>query len=162
MKRILAALVVVAMFVLPSAARADVRNHRAAHVTFWVPDNWSATGDEATQLQISDPKGEVSLLLLLQDHHDMKAAANAIDALINKLATDVKASAPKQVSINGMDGTVVDATGRAMGKRVELSVLVLKTPGDRYLMIFGVLESDHKNAHQAELEKIIASLKPVR
>jgi hypothetical protein len=162
MKRFVLALFVTAMVFVPSVARAGVRNHRAAHVSFWVPDNWSATGDEATQLQIADPKGEVSLLFLLQDHHDMKSAANAIDALINKLATDVKASAPKQVTVNGMDGTVVDATGRAMGKRVELSVLVLKTPGDRYLMVFGVLESDHKRAHQDELEKIIGSLKPVR
>ncbi len=161
MKRALSAFVIATLFV-SATALAGVRDHRSAHVTFWIPDAWSVDGDDATQLTASDPKGEVALLFVLEDAHDMKAAMAAIDATIARLATDVKMGSAQKVDINGMEGSVVDATGKADGKKVELSVLIVKTPGDKYLMIFGVLESKHKKAHEAEVQKILASLKPAR
>jgi hypothetical protein len=162
MKRILATFFIITSCFLSGSAFAGIRNHKAAHVSFWVPDTWSFEGDEQSQLQVSDPKGEVALLLMLQDYEDMKAAATAIGDQVTRIATDVKMGEAQNITINGMEGVVVDATGKAEGKRVELSVLILKTPANKYLMIFGVLETEHKHAHEPELKKILASLKPVR
>ncbi|HUJ62573.1 MAG TPA: hypothetical protein VLX92_28925 [Kofleriaceae bacterium] len=161
MKRVLAAFVVIAT-AFGTAAVAGNHNHRAAHVVFWVPDSWSIEGDDASQLTVADPRGEVALLFVLKDHHDMKAAIATIDDTIATIATDVKVGAQRAVNINGMEGVAVDGTGRAGGKHVELSVLIVRTPANKYLMIFGVLESAHKHDHDAELAKMLASLRPVR
>jgi hypothetical protein len=138
-----------------------VRTDRAAHVLYWLPDNWSVQGDEANQLTASDPKGEVALLFMLRNHKNMQAAAATIDEIVGTLASDVKMGQAQRVAINGMEGSVVDATGTTEGKRVELSVLILKTPGNKFLMIFGVLESAHKRAHESDVKKILASLSPL-
>jgi hypothetical protein len=145
-----------------TSAFAGTWTHRSGHVSFWIPDNWKLDGDEQTQLTATDPNGEVALAFFLHGHKSMSAAIAAIDETIANVATDVKTGAPQTVEINGMEGSVVDGSGVAFGKRVEISVLILKTPGNKYLMIFGVLESAHKLAHSSELKQILASLKPVR
>jgi len=161
MKSILAALVVIsALFSIPPAF-ADTKTHKASQISFWVPDAWSVESLDGDQLALKDPKDQVGLLLFAIDAKDAKNALAALDQTINKLVTDVKMSgSPKKVSINGMEASVVDGTGKADGKAVELSVLLVKTPTKKFLAIFGALEASKKKAHEADLRKILASLKP--
>jgi predicted Zn-dependent protease len=162
MKKLLATLVVVAaVFVVVPAARADTRTHKAAHVTFWIPDGWSVHEEDAL-ITASDPKDEVGLLFLLRGHKDMKAALAGLDDAIAQIATEVKAGTPQKIELNGMEGVVVDGTGKAEGRPVDLSVVILKTPGDKFLIVLGAIDSRHKRAHDGELKKIVASMKPVR
>jgi hypothetical protein len=161
MKRIILAFCLVAAAIATPAV-AGTRDHRSAHVTFWLPDNWTVEGEEANQLTASDPKGEVALMFMLNDRKDMKAAITALDDVIAKVATDVKMGAPQKVDINGMEASVVDATGKADGKRVELSVMIVKAPRGKFLLVFGMLESRVKKTHEAVLTKILTSLKPAK
>ena len=133
MKKLLTALVVVAavFVVVPGAARADTRTHKAAHVTFWIPDGWSVHEDDA-MIAASDSKDEVGLLFLLRGFKDMKAALAGLDEAIAQIATEVKAGTPQKIELNGMEGVVVDGTGKAEGRPVDLSVVILKTPGDKF------------------------------
>ncbi|HEU0029129.1 MAG TPA: hypothetical protein VFQ53_00760 [Kofleriaceae bacterium] len=162
MKKILSILVLASLCLLAGPSFAGTKTHRASQIQFWVPDNWQVEGEDRDQLQASDPKGEVSLLFMVRDAKDMKAALAAIDDTIAKVATDVKAGTPEKITLNGMEAVVVDATGKAEGKPVELSVLLVKTPAKKYLTVFGVLEADHKKAHEANLTKILQSLQPTK
>lgn len=163
MKHLLLSLAVLLVCAVATPATAGTRNHQGAHVTFWIPDSWSVEGsggDEGKQLTASDPKGEVALLFQLNDRKDMKAALAALDGVIAQVATDVKMGAPQKIDLNGMEASVVDAKGTAGGKPVELSVLIVKAPGKKFLLVFGVVETARKKAHEAELTKILMSLKP--
>jgi len=164
MKRIFSALCLVSMLWIASPAFADTKTHKASQVSFWLPDNWTLEGEDKDQLQASDPKGQVSLLFMVSaDAKDMKTAVAALDATIAKVATDVKLIAPaKKVTLNGMETAVVDATGKADGKAVELSILIIKTPSKKFLTIFGILEADQKKVHEASLRKIVESIKPMK
>lgn len=163
MKLILSALCLVSMLLVLTPAYAETKTHKPSQVSFWVPDDWTVEGEDQDQLQASDPNGQASLLFMVRDAKDMKAALAAIDQTIAKVATDVKPSGPAtKVNINGMETSVIDATGKMDGKAVELSILIIKTPAKKFLTIFGVLEADQKKTHEANLRKIIASLKPVK
>jgi hypothetical protein len=162
MKKVLVALFVAATAISTGQAQAGVHTDKSAHVLWWLPDNWSVQGDSTNTLTASDPKGEVALLFMLRNHKDMKAASAVIDETVGTLATDVKMGQAQHIEINGMEGSVVDATGMAEGKRVELSVLILKVPGNKFLTIFGVLESAHKKAHESDVKKVLQSLSPLK
>jgi hypothetical protein len=155
-------LTVLFLLLVSTAAFADTKTHKASQISFWVPDSWTVEGEDKDQLQASDPKGEVALLFLVRDAKDMKAALAAIDKIIATLATDVKIGSAKKIELNGMEGSVVDATGKASGKAVELSVLIIKTPTGKYLTVLGVVEADKRKRHEPDLRKILASLAPMK
>lgn len=162
MKRIMTATFLISMMFLGVAA-AGTKTHKAAQIEFWVPDNWTLEGEEADQLTVSDPKGQVGLLFFVKDGKDIKAALAALDELIAKIATDVKmVGKPQKTTLNGLEAVVVDGTAKAEGKRVELSILVVKTPTGKYLAVFGVLEPAVKKKHEANLVKILGSLKKAK
>jgi hypothetical protein len=161
MKRIIIT-VLLSLFVTTGAAAADTKVHRASQIQFWLPDSWTVEGEEADQLEASDPKGQVALLFMIRDAKDMKGALATIDEAINQLAKNVKSGKPKKVDINGMEASVVDATGKVDGKPVELSVLVVKTPANKFLTVFGVIEVSAKKRHEADLVKILQSLRPAK
>lgn len=161
MKRIMTAVFLVAMMF--GIAAADTKTHKAAQIQFWVPDTWTVEGEDKDQLTVSDPKGQVGLLFLVRDGKDIKAALAALDDVIAKIATDVKmVGKPQKTTLNGLEAVVVDGTAKADGKPVELSILVVKTPNGKYLAVFGVLEPAVKKTHEANLVKILASLKAAK
>ncbi|MEO8703834.1 MAG: hypothetical protein ABI867_27535 [Kofleriaceae bacterium] len=149
-----------ALFAATGTAAADTKVHRASQIQFWVPDTWTVEGEDKDQLTVSDPKGQVGLLFMVRDAKDIKAALASLDESIEQMATDVKiVGKPQKTTINGLETVIVDGTGNADGKKVELSVMVVKTPSGKYLAIFGVLEPAVKKKHEANLVKILASLK---
>ena len=162
MKRIFTILALATLLFVAGPAAAGTKTHKASSVTFWIPDNWTVEDQDHDGLQVSDPKGQVSLMFLLKEAKDTKAALAAIDEMIEEHATDVKAGKPQKTTLNGMETVVVDATGTIEGKPVELSVMIVKTLTGKYLTVFGVLEASVKKKHEANLVKILASLKPVK
>jgi hypothetical protein len=162
MKRLLTTLLLTAMLLVSASAFADTKKHNSAKVSFWIPDNWTIEGEDNDQLQASDPKGEVALLFMVRKAKDMDGALASLDEVMAAAATDIKAGAPEKIKINGMDATVVDATGKVGGVAVGLSVVVLKTPAKKFLIILGVIQSDKLKTHEANLTKILGSLKPMK
>jgi hypothetical protein len=159
MPRILLALSF-ALSIFAGTAAADTKIHRASQIQFWIPDSWTVEGEDKDQLTVSDPKGQVGLLFMVRDAKDIKAALASLDEAIDQLAKDVKlVGKPQKTTINGLETVIVDGTGKAEGKPVELSVMVVKTPSGKYLAIFGVLEPVAKKKHEANLVKILGSLK---
>jgi predicted Zn-dependent protease len=159
MRRLLSALTLAVMLLASSAVFAGTLLHKPSGLQFWVPDDWK-TEDAGAQLTTTDAKEEVALLFSVSEAKDVKAALAAIDKVIAEQATDVKAGAPKKTTLNGMEASVVDATGKIEGKNVELSVLVVKTPSKKFLTVLGVLEAAKHKTHEANLVKILASIKP--
>jgi hypothetical protein len=160
MKRTILILSLASLFFAVGPAAADTKIHRASQVQFWVPDNWTVEGEDKDQLTVADPKGQVGLLFMVRDAKDIKAALASLDESIDEMATDVKiVGKPQKTTINGLETVIVDGTGKAEGKPVELSVMVVKTPSGKYLAIFGVLEPAVKKKHEANLVKILGSLK---
>lgn len=158
MKRIILA-VLVSLVATLGTASAGTKTHRQTSVQFWIPDGWKVE-ESPEMLSATDPKEQVALLFMVRDGKDTKAALAGIDEFIAKFATDVKSQAPEKVTINGMEGVAIDGTGKAEGKAIELSIVLLKTPSGKVLTIFGMIEASAKAAHEANLVKIIQSLKP--
>jgi predicted Zn-dependent protease len=163
MRSILASIAVLVALLVTHPASADTMTHKASHISFWVPEGWSVENHEGDALALKDAKDEVGLLLFAVDARDLKGAMAALDQTIDKTVTDVKMSGPaKKVTINGMEASVADGAGKVDGKPVELSVLLVKTPANKFLAIFGAIETSKKKAHEADLRKILASLKPAK
>jgi len=161
MKRIISLFLLIGLAAVATPALADTKTHDRSRVSFWVPDDWTISGEDRDQFEVVDPADQVALLFAVREGKDIKAALAAIDKTIATMATDVKAGPARKVSLNGMEASVIDATGKVEGKPVELSVLIIKTPAKHYLTVLGVLETQHKKAHEANLKKIVASFKPV-
>jgi hypothetical protein len=162
LKRLLSSVVLTAMLLVSASAFADTKKHASAKVSFWIPDTWAIEGEDKDQLTASDPKGEVALLFMVRKAKDMKAALAVLDEVLASAATDITAGEPQKTKINGMEASIVDATGKVEGVPVGLSVVVIKTPAKKFLIILGVVQSDKLAAHEATLEKIVTSLKPVK
>jgi hypothetical protein len=119
-------------------------------------------GEGRDDISVSDPAGEVGLMFLVRKAKDLDAALADLDDLLAEWATNVTAGEPEYIKHNGMDAIVVDATGRIDGVAAHISVLVVKTPSKKFLILLGIVEATKLDAHEATLTKIIGSLKPAK
>ena len=157
-----AAVIVTTMLLVTASAFAGTKTHKSAKVSFWLPDEWKVVEEKANLIAVTDKKEEVGLLFMVARAKDMKSVANEIDKVLADTAEDIETQPAENVTINGMDGSLVDATGTVDGKPVGISVLVIKTPAKKFLMVLGMVQSDKLARHEANLERIFQSLKPLR
>jgi hypothetical protein len=162
MKRLLTALVLAAVLAVSGTAFAGTKTHSGAKVSFWIPDKWTIEGEGRNDITVSDPKGEVGLMFLVRKAKDLDGALADLDDLLADTATNVTAGEPEYITHNGMDAVVVDATGRIDGVAAHISVMIVKTPAKKFLILLGVVEATKLDAHEANLTKILASLKPLK
>jgi predicted Zn-dependent protease len=151
-----------ALLALASTASANTWVHEDAQVSIWVPNKWKMDKDGPV-VTISDPREEVALVFFTLPARDLTAALESLDEELEKFVKNIRVSGdPQEATINGMPAVTIDATGRVDGKRVELSIAVLRTPSRKALVILGVAESAKLRRHERTLTRIITSLKPAR
>jgi 3D (Asp-Asp-Asp) domain-containing protein len=133
-----------------------------ANVEVWYPDKWNISKDQTT-VTITDPADEAALMFLTIPGEKLDEALNALDAQIAKIATDVAVTGkPSEQTINGMKVVVVDAKGKVKGKKVDISAALVLRPNKKLMLMFGMVESSKLKKHEADLVKVVGSLKPAR
>jgi hypothetical protein len=160
MKRLMTALVLAAVLAVSGTAFAGNKTHSSAKVSFWIPDKWAIEGEGRDDITVSDPAGEVGLMFMVRKAKDLDAALADLDELLADTATNITAGEPEYITHNGMDAVVVDATGRIEGVAMHMSVMVIKTPAKKFLILVGVVEATKLSTHEATLVKILNSVKP--
>jgi hypothetical protein len=161
MKRIVVFLVAVGLLAaLPGAALARNFTYKQAGAKLWFPDSWDIA-DEGGVVLIADPKEEVGLVLFTLDAKDLEKALGKLESELAKYVDGMKATGdPEEAKLNGMPAVMIDGTGKVDGKKVELSIVVIKTPNKKALVILGIAQSAKLKKHERTLAKILGSVKP--
>jgi hypothetical protein len=116
---------------------------------------------QAGMLVISDPAEEVVLAFTTVSAKNLEDAveqmAESLDGFVQnaELVTD-----GEEVKINGMSGHLLELRGTAGGKKVEVSVALIRRPNNQFLVLLGIVESSKLKKHEPTLGKIINSMKP--
>jgi hypothetical protein len=159
---LLSALLLLSLFAAP-IAHADTRVHQKAKIQLWVPDHWDVEDGDDDMLLLSEPGGEAAVVFLVLKAKDLETALGAIDKEISKFVTDVQVQGePEEMDVNGMPAVVIDAKGKVEGKKVDLGLMVVKTPAGKALLVLAMCESSKMKKHEAVFLKVMKSLKPAK
>lgn len=132
--------------------------HPESGVSVDIPNNWKVSGD-ANSLNAETKDGEAALFFQVMGADNVDAALAALDGELAKVVQDLKHGEGKNVKMNGMQGKSVEGTGTVSGKPVEVGVIVLKTPKDKVLLVFGIVSKAAVKKHQRALTGILKSIK---
>jgi hypothetical protein len=138
------------------------RVHQAGQVRLWVPPGWQVDESGGDALVMTAPDQAVSLEVTVLDGKDLGTAllGVATSALIGY--DDVKlVGAPTGGKINGMDALFQDGEGRFHGREVELSVGVIDTPAEKFLLVVGEADKASYQAHAGEIRQFVERIRPL-
>jgi hypothetical protein len=158
----LCALALLAIAAAPASA--EIKKHPTAKVEIDVPTGWKMASpkNEPDVLTLTDPTNEVGMIFIVTDSKDLKKVVEELDKRLANVATDIKWAFPKPQSdkLNGMEALYNKGNGKVNGKDADLGLVLLHTPSDKILLIFDAVETAKKEAHKAEISKLVASIKP--
>ncbi|MDQ3365851.1 MAG: hypothetical protein M3680_10530 [Myxococcota bacterium] len=138
------------------------RVHTAGQVRLWVPDGWAVEDTAPDALILTAPDRGVSLSVSVLDGQDLGSAllGVATSALVG--FDDLQlVGTPVDMKINGMAALFQDGRGTYRGQQVELSVGVIDTPADKYLLVIGEAEPGLLPRHEATLRQFMDGIKPL-
>jgi hypothetical protein len=138
------------------------RVHAAGRVKLWVPPGWAVDDGNANALIMTAPDQSVSLSFAVLDGNDLGSALLSVGAaaLIGYDNLELVGT-PVSAQINGMEALLQDGKGSYKGMAVELSVGVIDTPSDKYLLVVGEAETSMFAAHEATIRKVVEGIKPI-
>lgn len=160
MKKI-AFLALAALALMASPAAAETKTHAAAKIQMDVPTGWKMQ-TQGDVMSVADPTDELGFVFIVTDAKELDKIVARLDKEVGKIASDIqwKKKKPEPLTLNGMKGLGNKGTGKVSGKNADLALLLLRTPADKVLLILGAVESSKKEAHKAEVQQFIASIKP--
>lgn len=164
MKSALTLSFLVSLVVLTFAGDADAKpfKSKTGQVEVTIPDSWKTDGEKDVLLTAMDPKEEVALVFMVVDKSDVDPAVKELEKQIGPMLKDQKWGKAKDIELNGLKGMVMDGTAKVQGKNAELSIVILKTPSKKGLILFGAIEASKKKVHEPALVEILKSLKPTK
>lgn len=157
MKKILMILVVL---IAASAISAKKYPHADSGVVVDIPGSWEVTGDDHS-LNAGTKDGHAHLSFIVMPAESVEAAMNALDAELAKVVQNLTHGAGEDVTVNGMQGHTVDGKGTVEGQPVEVGVMILKTPKDKILVVFGIISEAGAKKHHNALVRILTGIKPL-
>jgi predicted Zn-dependent protease len=162
MKKTSLVMLVLASMAVGASARADTKIHKAAQVSVDVPAGWKFQAPDDNTMVLLDPKEDVLFRLIVIDAGDLEKAMKITDAQVKQVAQDVKwDDKGKPTKLNGMDAMTLEGKGTIKGKPVDLGVLIVQTPSKKVLMVLGLIDHAKMDAHKAEVQGFLGSIKPV-
>ena len=138
------------------------RVHNAGRVKLWIPPGWAVDDSAADALVLTAPDQSVSLAFTVLDAKDLGTALLNVGAaaLIGYDNLQLVGS-PVNGQINGMEALLQDGKATYNGRAVDLSVGVIDTPSDKYLLVVGEAETAYFAQHESEIRKVIEGIKPI-
>lgn len=158
-KIVFLALAALALTAAPAAA--ETKTHSAAKIQMDVPSGWKVQS-KGDVMSVADPTDELGFIFIITDAKDLDSVVAKLDKEVAKVASDItwKKKKPEPLTLNGMKALGNKGTGKVAGKSADLALLLVRTPADKVLLILGAVESSRKDAHRAEVQQFIASIKP--
>ena len=145
----------------PEQAFETERVHEAGQVRLWVPPAW-AVDDSSGAMIMTAPDQSVSLSVSVLDGSDLGTALLEVaGAALTGYDNIQLVGTPQGGQINGMEALFQDGRASYQGVPVELSVGVIDTPSDKFLLVVGEAESSAFPQHEATISKFMESIKPL-
>jgi hypothetical protein len=138
------------------------RVHEAGRVKLWIPPGWAVDDTTADTLVITSPDHTVSLEVTVLDAKDLAGALVALAAAALIGYDDLQlVGAPQGGTINGMNALFQDGQGNYHGTSVALSVGVIDTPAEKFLLVVGEAETAAFAAHAGTIRDVMNGIKPL-
>jgi prepilin-type processing-associated H-X9-DG protein len=146
----------------PAQGADTERVDEAGRVKLWVPPGWSVDDSSAESLVVTAPDQTVSLDVTMLDGKDLATALVTVAAAAVIGYDDLQlVGSPVSGQINGMNALFQDGHGKYRGRDVELSVGVIDTPAEKYLLVVGETESDAYAEHEHVIREFMQRIKPI-
>lgn len=138
------------------------RVHAAGQVRLWVPPSWRVDDATANTLFMDAPDGTVSIGVTVVDGDSLGAAlvGVATGTLIG-FEDLALVGEPVTAQLNGMDALFQDGRGRHRGEAVEVSVGIIDTPADKYLLVIGEAASGQFAQHEGTIQQVLEGIRPL-
>jgi hypothetical protein len=162
MRIILIAAAVLALAATATTASAKPIVSKTGQVQVELPDDWNAQAEGDVLLVAADKNKEIVVVFMILPKEETQKALAALDAKIGKDVKNDKWNKPQQVTLNEMSGVAVEGTADLKGKPCSIAAMVLSTPNNHNVVVFGAVRADKEAAHQKEITAIMQSLKPVK
>ncbi|HUJ59220.1 MAG TPA: hypothetical protein VLX92_12030 [Kofleriaceae bacterium] len=138
------------------------RIHQAGRVKLSIPHDWQVDDSAGDTLTITAPDRTVSLEVTLIDGQDLAAALVGVAAGMLIGYDDLElVGSPESASINGMSALFQDGSGRYHGNEVALSLGLIDTPAQKYLLVVGEAEPGGFEAHRRAIRHFIEGIRPM-
>lgn len=153
-------LLLAAALVFAGSLSAKKYPHEESGVVVDIPGSWTVSGD-ANSLNAQTKDGEAGMYFIVMPAESMEAALNALDGELSKTVQGLTHGEAQQTTVNGMQAVSVDGKGQVDGTPVEVGVLVVQTPKNKVLLVFGIVSESGAKKHQKHLMRIIRGIKPL-
>jgi hypothetical protein len=146
----------------PAQAGDSERVDEAGRVKLWVPPGWSVDDSTADSLVVTAPDQTVSLDVTMLEGKDLATALVTVAAAAVIGYDDLQlVGAPVSGQINGMNALFQDGRGKYHGHDVELSVGVIDTPAEKYLLVVGEADANGYAEHEHQIREFMNRIKPI-
>ena len=160
MKRI--ALAALFFFVIPATlASAKTYPSKAGGVSITVPDKGWKVKTGGDEIEISSADESAHMFFGVLDAKDMEKAMKELESEVGKAVKKLKLGKGKESKLNGMDAYYLEGTGTVQDHKVDLMVIIVKTPTGKFVMGFGMGIVGKYEAHEKALAGIVGSIKPL-
>jgi hypothetical protein len=138
------------------------RVDEAGRVKLWVPPGWAVDDSNADSLVITAPDRAVSLDVTMLEGRDLATALVAVATAAVIGYDDLElVGQPVTGEINGMNALFQDGRGKYHGHDVELSIGVIDTPAEKYLLVVGAADSAAYAEHEHAIREFMQRIKPI-
>ena len=154
-------LIIAVALVTAGALSAKKYPHADSGVVVDIPGNWEVTGDDHS-LNAATKDGHANLSFIIMPAESVEAAMKALDAELSKAVQNLTHGEGEDITINGMQAHSVDGKGTVEGQPVEVGVMIIKTPKDKILVVFGIVSEEGAKKHHKALVRILKGIKPLK
>jgi hypothetical protein len=146
----------------PSQSVDTERVDEAGRVKRWVPPGWIVDDSNPDSLVLTAPDHAVSLDVTMLDGKDLGTALVAIAAAAVVGRDDLQlVGSPVSGEINGMNALFQDGRGTYHGTDVELSVGVIDTPAEKFLLVVGEADAGAYAEHEHVIRELMHRITPI-
>ncbi|MFT3698430.1 MAG: hypothetical protein QM831_35125 [Kofleriaceae bacterium] len=139
----------------------EERVHEAGQVKMTIPHGWQVNGDGDT-MNIESPDHSVDLQVTVVDGSDLAATLVGVGVGMLVGYDDLALEgAPVSGQINGMNALFQDGRGKFHGEPVNLSVGLIDTPANKFLLVVGEAEPGAFEEHRHAIKHFIEDIRPL-
>jgi len=150
-----------AALLFASSLSAKKYPHPESGVVVDIPGSWQVSGDDHS-LHAQTKDGHAHMFFQVTEADSMEAALNALDGELNKVVQNMTHDEAKDTKVNGMKAVSIDGKGTVEGHNVELGILVIQTPKNKALIVFGMVSEEGLKKYEKGLMRILRGIKPMK